>query len=233
MNFKRALQWSVGVHAAVLIFAALKALVFPGSPMLLPPTLRVDVVGLPDALKKDLTDSAPPPDKTVAKSKPASPEAEEKPDKDEMALKKEAPSKKKLSRAIDRLRALEKIRDLSQEAKPSAVIKGNRISKGTSLSGDARERDSATYYDLVRDRLHTHWSLPVWVARQELSAQVQLFIDPAGKLQNFRFTRPSGNPQFDDAVRQALQNASPFPPPPEGAVRNTLSSAGILVGFPL
>jgi hypothetical protein len=46
------------------------------------------------------------------------------------------------------------------------------------------------------------------------------------------FVRPSGNSQFDDAVRKTLQQSQPFPVPPI-EIRPTLAADGILVGFPL
>src|SRR5947209_2741956 len=47
------LKWSLIAHllAATLIVA--KSIVFPGTPKIYTPTLRVDIVGLPDLLKKD------------------------------------------------------------------------------------------------------------------------------------------------------------------------------------
>ena len=90
-------------------------------------------------------------------------------------------------------------------------IKGNKISKGTSLSGDAKESDQANYYDQFLGRLRDNWALPVWLSRQNLSAQVQIYIDARGRLHGFRFVKLSGNAQFDDAVKQALEESAPFP----------------------
>lgn len=46
---------SGGVHAFLLLALAIKGLFFPSEPFRLEPALRVDLVGLPDILKKDLS----------------------------------------------------------------------------------------------------------------------------------------------------------------------------------
>ncbi len=51
------------LHSAILMLVLLKTLVLPGDPVTVSPTLRVDLVGLPDFLKKDLQAvNNPPPD---------------------------------------------------------------------------------------------------------------------------------------------------------------------------
>ena len=48
------LRKSLAIHGLLLALVLLASLVFQGNPIPILPTLRVDVVGLPDALKKDL-----------------------------------------------------------------------------------------------------------------------------------------------------------------------------------
>jgi hypothetical protein len=47
-------RWSVAFHVALVFLVITKNLVFPGESIPYVPTLRVDIVGLPDILKKDL-----------------------------------------------------------------------------------------------------------------------------------------------------------------------------------
>lgn len=253
-DFSKGLRNSVFIHAAFLIVTLLASVVLPGKPKIYTPTLRVDLVGLPDVLKKDLgTPSRNAPSleeikKTLDRSEKTTEKilgklekakkALEKAQPDELVLKpkKESPEEakareNKLKMALARMKALSNISSSLEKPAPD-LIKGNRISKGTTLSGDAREALEASYYDILRARLQDNWALPVWIARQNLSAQVQITIDSRGLLRSFKFLKISGNPQFDAAVKQTLTESQPYPLPPE-EIRNALLTEGILVGFPL
>jgi colicin import membrane protein len=251
------IRLSVVAHLAFLLLIVVKNVIFPGKPLQYAPSLRVDIVGLPDQLKNERIRPALSPEiskalkdaeKTAKEMKPVVPktpktkEAAEPAEKDEMVLKpkqakqdkarEEARSKKNKS-ALDRIKALSKISDEDAPAAgPATQIKGNKISKGTSLSGDARESAEASYFDQVRDSLQDNWALPVWVARQNLSAQVQIHIDPNGRVVKVRFVKPSGNTQFDEAVKKTINDSQPFAKPPRD-ISSSLLVNGILVGFPL
>jgi colicin import membrane protein len=254
-----AITWSLVAHGAIALFVVVKSLVFPGNPILVAPALRVDVVGLPDILKKDLSqvskslpqealkeqleDAA----KQAQAVKPVEVPKEAPAAKDEMVLNpkkldkkaekiEDAKREKKLESALARIRALERLKDKEEtereEANDAVVIKGNQVSKGTSLSGDARESAEAGYYDLVRERLIEFWSLPPWLSRQKLAAQVLITVDGAGNILSVKFVKTSGNPQFDEAIRATLRDSQPLPKPP-AKIASTVSSEGIVVGFPL
>jgi len=243
----RAITWSLFVHGAIAIFIIIKSLVFPGAPIFITPSLRVDLVGLPDLLKKDLSQvskTLPKPDIQEKAPTPVKPVAqiEEAAKPEEMVLNPKKSLKKtetkldktkenKIQSALARIRALEKLKDKDEED-DSVVIKGNQISKGTSLSGDARENAESGYYGLVRESLAEFWSLPPWLSRQKLVAQIEIRIDPAGTILSYRFVKSSGNPQFDEAILGTLRDAQPLPRPPK-ALLTSLSDNGIVVGFPL
>jgi TonB family protein len=265
----KALRVSFVLHAIFLCLVIFKGLVFPHKAKPYIPSLRVDMVSLPDMLKKDLQNVPPSQsNKDIAAAlkqaeldahkikpvkipdQPKTKTPVERAEKDELVLhpkklaehapkektaEKPVERSKSLKSALDRIKALDKIHALeSSEEKPahSAVIKGNRVSKGTSLSGDARESAEASYYDALRGKLQENWALPVWIARQNLSAQVQIFIDSRGRVRNFRFMKSSGNPQFDSAIKKTLEESQPFPNPPEG-IAGSLAVDGVLIGFPL
>jgi outer membrane biosynthesis protein TonB len=260
-DFSTGLRWSVGVHILLFAFIIVKSLVFPEKFIPIMPTLRVDIVGLPDQIKGERFHMPPPasggtkkeeipapkvpepkavpkppakaveraaPDEMVYKPKSSQPEAKE--SAKESAKERE----KELKSALARIKALSKISADSDDEGPAApaLIKGNRISHGTSLSGEAREGAGVTYYETVRDHLQQNWALPVWIARQKLSAQVQIFVDGGGRLRSFKFIKFSGNGQFDDAVKNTVTTSQPYPTPPQQLVSSLLAN-GILVGFPL
>jgi TolA protein len=259
VDYQNGIRWSMGVHALIMFLIVIKALVFPNTPKVYVPTLRVDVVGLPDLLKsekknpgKSLADIQKMLEKAQAdanhEKKIAPPKVTtpvEKADPDELVLhpkstandqaaksakdkKAEAAKEKRLQAALRRMQALAKIESENTPAPQGAPIKGNKISKGNSTDGDAKESDTANYYDTVRAKLQENWALPVWLSRQNLSAQIEVVIDSRGTVREFRFVKTSGNPQFDDAVKRALAQSQPFDTPPSELQGNTIS-----IGFPL
>ncbi len=250
-DYSAGLRISLGLHGLLIALILIKSIIFPGKPLMYVPTLRVDVVGLPDVLKKDMKNVTPSSkaindalkkaDQELKKVKPIQAEKEKAPPADpkEMVLhpkaNNDAAIEKKMKESLNRMKALAKIEaetsDTPSEKTP-AVIKGNKISKGTSLSGEAREAAEASYYDSLRDRLQDNWALPVWIARQNYSAQVQIFIDAHGALHGMKFVKTSGNAQFDDAVKRSVQQSAPFPAPPDALASQVLAN-GVLVGFPL
>jgi outer membrane biosynthesis protein TonB len=243
------LKLSLIAHAVILVLLIIKGLVFPGKPIAYVPALRVDLVGLPDILKKDLNKlskiPAPPDIEKALKEadekikEEAEPKAtkEKSPAKaeDEIGLKKKqaVAREKKLRSALDRIKALNKIQEEeTPQKKVSAIVKGNLVSKGTSLSPDAKESMQSNYLDILRDKLLENWELPVWLARQKLDAQVLLFIDSRGRVKGLKFVKTSGNGKFDDEVRHTIAASQPLPAPPDGISEDIVSN-GILVGFPL
>ncbi|MEK6705315.1 MAG: TonB family protein [Bdellovibrionota bacterium] len=242
LDYKNGFALSLIIHGVLFTAVVVKSLVFPGKMPTYIPSLRVDIVGLPDILKKDLKNisqiPAPPAetaDKAAVKRDAISPT-----EKDEMVLKpkqtKQNDRQQKLKGALARIRALEKISSMvngkHSSAPTSGLIKGNAISKGTSLSGEAKESAEASYFDHIKERLQENWTLPVWLARQNFSAQVKIYIDSRGRIRSFRFIKPSGNQQFDNAVNQTIQESQPYPVPP-GDLAGSLLIDGILIGFPL
>lgn len=253
---KQSLKWSAIGHLVLLLVMVIQSLIFPGKPIHYVPTLRVDLVGLPDILKKDLPSvskdlslpsKVPPPKAlptkdTTEKVKPASKTVNEAPHPDEMVIKANAKNakasekglEKKNRTALERLKALAKIQDFSEQQTGQGVkIKGNKLSPGTSLTGDAKEALQNSYLDLLRDHLNENFRLTPWLDRQKsLTAKIRIFFDAKGTLRRYKFEKFSGNPQFDEAVKRAVQDSQPFPFPPED-LQSVALNQGILLGFPL
>lgn len=248
-------QISLLGHGVLLVLGILKMALFPDHTLTYIPSLRVDMVGLPEILKKDLQDVGKPSaaakqieealkkaDQEIAKEKAKAKEKSEPLKKDEMAIKHDQAKEreKKLKNALARIKALNKVTaaddaaeaEAIAEAKKAAVIKGNMISKGTSLSAEARESMQMDYLESFRSKLHENWMLPTLLQRQELSAQVRIFIDKYGKLVRYVFTKPSGNPRFDEEVKNAIESAQPYPAPPDHYA-DALRFQGAEFGFPL
>lgn len=245
-RFSRAVAISLGIHLLLVAGFISKQVFLPAPPIeIIPPTLRVDIVGLPDILKKDLSlaEPATQEDRAIREEKESKPAKKEKtPEKpvvkeDEFAIKKrqhqeEIKNERKAVDALARIKALARIEGMKdQGVRNSVIVKGNQISQGAGLTGQQTENAKALYLDLIRNRLRQYWELPVWLSRQNLSAQVQMQVDGVGNLKGYRFIRPSGNAQFDEAVEHTLKSAAPYPyPPPELAAALV---NGISLGFPL
>ncbi len=220
--FTQGLIWSLIIHLALGITFLLKILIFPSTQEVYLPSLKVDLVALPDLTKnemKNLTASGGR-QSSKTKSRPIP--------KGEMILQNRKKRKSKIKNALSRIKSITKIQD---DSAPD-LIKGNILSKGSTLSGEAREAAEPTYFDTILEKIKISWTLPVWLARQKLSAQVVILINPNGNVTRIRFKRPSGSAQFDQTVIDAIKLASPFSPPPSD-LRGTLQSSGILLGFPL
>lgn len=252
-RIRRAIGWSAAAHAALFAFVFLKSAFFPSEPKIFNPTLRVDLVGLPDLAKNELNRAKliPPglqqeleqakQDAQDVKQAKAPEVKQEIAKPDELALNPKKAEKaakpkereKKISSALARIRALERIKTENAESEDEGIeIKGNVVSKGSSLSGDAKEATAVSYEERVKDRISEAWALPPYLQRQNFSAQIVIQIGPDGAIVAQRFRKTSGNPQFDDAVREALRDAQPLPAPPAN-LREQMLNGGILVGFPL
>jgi outer membrane biosynthesis protein TonB len=249
-SFKKAIQLSIAAHIVLFVVLFLKTLILPSSPDVKEylPSLKVDLVALPDQKAAEVTTPAPAPaapEEIKAPEKPAEPVSEKTSEKlaDKKAEKtKETPGdyslKKKKSKelakeqarermqsALARIKALEKIRAGEQ-------IKGNKIMTGSSAKGVLNENAETVYNDIVRDRISAEWELPQWLQDQNLTAKVLIRIDRRGVISLVRFIRTSGNAQFDTAVKRTLLAASPIPPPPI-SVLPSVSQEGIVLGFPM
>lgn len=241
-SFQSAILWSLGAHAALLVIVVLKSLVFPSQDTPYIPALRVDLVGLPDILKKDLDQiQLTPPAKDKAKETVTEPRKATKSDAASAPKAKttDAPNhRKQMDDALARVKALARIAreqeaaETEQSEKSRPLIKGNQVSEGSSVTGDAKETTQAGYYDAVLSRLQANWTLPVWLARRQLSAKVVVFIDSAGRISGLAFRKSSGDARFDAEVRRAIEASAPFSPPPK-EILDDVQSDGILFGFPL
>ena len=242
--FGKGLRLSIAVHALIVIAAIILNLMSARAPVKMLQSIRVDLVGLPDLKKSDLSKTTPDDigdlnEKLNEASKTAKDQlkkAKERPvieepaaEDDSLAMKKKKPREKErgsdLKSAIDRIKALADIE--SQVKKTKTVAKGNNLSKGNSLSGDTAN-DANEFAARIASKLRDNWNLPVWLSQQKLNAKIVIFLDRAGYVSNTVFAQSSGNKQFDDYCLKTVRMAQPFGPPP-----SEILDGGITLGFPL
>jgi len=223
----RAIKISLFIHLGFLVLLYLKSIIVPSALNTKEyiPSLRVDLVALPDQ-------------KTTEQVTPSMPAAVEEvkapPQKEKVILKTEEKGdyslnkkkkKERLKNALARIKSLEKIKEGEQ-------IKGNKVMRGSSSKGTASESVETTYFDVVLDKIRSEWELPQWLKEKNLSAKVLIQIDRRGMITHTNFIKSSGNEQFDAAVKRTLQAAVPFPAPPLSILAN-VSQDGIVFGFPI
>ena len=219
--------FSIAAHVGVVAIFIVKLAIFgPSEDLIVEQTLRVDLVGLPD--------------KPHSKPEPVAPEPAPVPKPEKVSLEKpKTPDTKALKKAQDealkRLEALAKIeQDLKNEqakkAKEKQTFKGNQLSPGDSITGVSKLQHDEYVTSLDR-HVKQHWVLPQWLENAKLRARALVLIDEKGKVIKRVITVSSNNQVYDQKVLEAIDNASPFPEPPEKFVR-ILSNKGVEFGFP-
>jgi outer membrane biosynthesis protein TonB len=241
--FWRGFRHSAIAHGALVVTGIIMSFVVPHEPIKFLPSIRVDLVGLPDFKKSDMNKIAPDDmtdlnkklsdaGKSAKKLLQEAKKAPAPPEESDMTLKKEKPANKKdeLKSAIDRIKALEDIESQVKKGskeKPKAVLKGNALSKGNSVTGE-QAADTNMYIGKLQGRLRDNWNLPVWLTKQDLNAKVVIFLDRGGYVSHTVLAKSSGNQQFDDYCLKTIRMAQPFGPPP-----SDILDGGITLGFPL
>ncbi len=134
-----------------------------------------------------------------------------------LARKKSRPRKPKPQKAADsRLAKIKKKLARQQEEEKLAAIR-QRLQAESSPAAQARRNALLQeYQELLRAWLMRNWHLPEHLLNSGLEATISLTIDASGQLLSQKEEKLSGNLLFDNAMRQAVAGAQPFPPfPPD------------------
>lgn len=226
-NFKKCLTTSLGVHAFAAFLIALSGLLFHHTPVKLLPSIRVDLVGLPDLTKRE-EQLAPVAQHFQKKAQIQEAKSMKAPLSKTIKLKKIKPNKKSksssdlLKNAIERIRAVEKIEESMKK------MKGNAISASSNTGLLVGNTTPTEYASQMQSKLKSNWNLPVWLAKQKLAATAEVFLDHNGAVRNAIISKSSSNLQFDDYVLKTIERSQPFGPPPKEWI-----GVGIELGFPL
>ncbi|MEW6058256.1 MAG: TonB C-terminal domain-containing protein [Bdellovibrionota bacterium] len=243
--FGKAIRMSIAIHAILAIVAVFTGVLFPRDAAKFTPSIRVDIVDIPDFAKRDLnkytlddmnsldkrlTEASKGAKKLLKDARSSKPEQE--PDaSDAMVLKKVKPSGSNdlLKSAIDRIKAIAQIESEVKKAdhKKKVIPKGNVKSEGDSLTGE-NTGETNVFLTRLQGRLRDNWNLPVWLSQQNLDAKVVIFLDRQGYVKHTVFAKNSGNKQFDDYVLKTIRMSQPFGTPP-----GEVMDGGVTLGFPL
>lgn len=257
-TFNRGIGISFALHAVLISFFTLKAVFFTPEAIDFTQAVRVDMVGLPDKVEpttlppasESKEKPAPKEEPKPAVEKPAEKAApkpelpKHQPKKDDsINLEKNKASQQSAIEKLKAMAALEKIKEEVAEEKKktppagtgtdtsaTTKIKGNMVSPGTALTGLNKLQHDNYGADLDR-HIKQHWSLPEWLAKRDLKAQVRVYIDTRGNVLERKLVKSSGNPSYDEEVLSTIDKSAPFPAPPE-KFQAYVSVNGILIGFP-
>ena len=156
-----------------------------------------------------------PPPRPAAPSPVAAPVA---PPRPKQAGEKKADPRQKLLGAFDRM------------GKPTSDVVG---AADGDPGGDSAVAEGEAYYARLRSQITRFYDVSETIPESErirLTAQVALFITPAGQLDRARLAKSSGNDLFDTAVLGAVKRAAPFSPPPTH-LRDPLQKYGVVLMF--
>lgn len=241
-RFERALMISLSVHCALAALLFLRAVFVPDAPIEIQNAIRVDVVGLPQKVQNP-EEPLPPAKEEAAplateKTEPVKPQVEVKPEAPKVpspnAKKTElAKSQKKALEELKRRAALDSIKDqLTKGKSPEAgkQVAGNKVSAGNSLTGLDR-LDYDRYFDEIRQKMRTNFSIPQWLADAGYKTQIQVLVDDRGYIIKKIIVKSSGNDVFDAKAIEAVEASVPLPAPPQ-RLHGVLSTSGIIFNFP-
>ncbi len=229
-RFKAFVGISIGIHLALIFAVTVKNALFSNETIIIPQSMRVDIVALPEkpSEEKAVQKAAP---KPVVKQE--APKPVPKPVVNVKDSQKKALDHLKELNAIDRIKSevdAAKERDAEKKAAEEAAkpkqVKGNIVSSGSGYSGMSQLRVNEYLEDLTA-RLREHWAIPQYLSDANLKAAVVIDLDDRGNLVRREIFTSSGNPVFDSSCLAAVSNSAPFGPPP-----NELKSRTIMVRFP-
>jgi colicin import membrane protein len=255
VQLKKYIYLSLFLHIALVGGAyvwenLIAEIVFPGRVIQIQkPTLRVDMVGLPDLKPSELKQA-----EALRSSVGKSPKEKASPPPKKAKKTKEVirPNSKDLMAAIDAIKSDPEMspdtatNDQDKNQKESISVgevslrtsdfenlyKGNQISKGTSAVGEMGEGTAEEFAANVQNHVRNHWFIPVGLEASNLRAVVRIWIDRDGIMSKHKFLLRSPNPQFNDAVQAAVLDSNPYPMPPEEIPASSFP-LGIELGFPI
>lgn len=157
------------------------------------------------------------------------------PKKKSKAKKKTSKTKQKniLKKIQERLRKqqqkniLKKIKNKKTKGKTN---KQSLTEAGNKLSS-ALQNHTQDYLERLKIHVHSFWSIPQWIDQSNLKVEITVYLNKNGDLLRAEYFSKSGNEDFNSQAFNALNLASPYPPPPEELV-DLLGSSGVVFSFP-
>jgi TonB family protein len=147
-----------------------------------------------------------------AKAKKAKEETAEKTNKDKQRQTEQDKALKKLQEEAEREKALKSISTAKNGKVGRQKLSGNIISKGTAMTGAIGTSKDA-YIGYLTQAIHDHYNIFPWQRKKMLANTLYIDLYPNGRVRSKKVIKTSGDPLFDSAVLQAVEEAQPLPLP--------------------
>ena len=230
-TYKSWIYLSISLHFLIIVSFIISSRVSYNRPIVVgvseEGSINVDMVGLPNVLKKDIN--------TLAESKET---IEIKPKAEVMVLPNAKKIKADKKNILEQLRT--KIQEESSYLKKIKIIKGIKqsigIGKGASSTakagggGGTGNMPTNPYFNTMKDLIRSYWRVPRWINLDDLNTLIVIKVNESGSIYEIAVEKSSGNKEFDDLAYNAVKNASPFPTPP-ASLKDTLAN-GVILSFP-
>ena len=176
----------------------------------------------PEPIPRHQPKPSPPPDKpsfkrkvkTKINKKPATLKKQKTVTKESSLARRRSVPKKKPAPTSDKINEIKKRLARQHEEQKLNDIR-QRLRQESSPAARARQTSlTQAYQNQLAAWLMRHWHLPEHLLNSGLEATISLTIDASGKLLEQNEENLSDSPIFNHAMRQAVVNASPFPPFP-------------------
>jgi TonB family protein len=219
--FPKSFLLSIGLHSLFILGMVFQSLFTPSSKKKVIPTLRVDIVALPNKVVSEI--------QKQHQNIPLQPDS----NLNQASINHKASVSHEIKNSIARMRALQKIAEGELELAPMQnQIEGNALSSGYSTSSDAIVAHESSYHEIIENQIKQNWYLPSWLhAQKELACEIQITLNADGSIKTLSFIKSSGNPEFDAHAKQAIELSHPFIIP--ASFTQKITEDSISVGFPL
>ena len=148
--------------------------------------------------------------------------------------KKKKKNKKKNTKKGIKSKAGKKAKNKAAEELRNLILMGNQLSKGELATGEVSDVDLTEldrYALKVKNRIKPHWNLPSFLLDLDLRARVRIYINKEGELIRMSLIDKSGNAEYDNRVRKAIELAEPFDAPAKN-IREAVEDGELVLVFP-
>ena len=259
-SLKHYVRKSLCIHSGLLLTVVLFSLVTgffskkqrQANILLVKSSVRVDVVAMPRMTLKELKnievdirgvgEKKAVPDSSTPPVPQKSDGAEFKVEKKEIKFKdmlKKYSGRKRVEKAQkivkNKHKAASSLNTLGSKKLKKLILAGNRLAKGNTLTGEGGAEIQGQFQEYASrfpDWVRPHWNLPGYLMNKNFQCRIRVFVSATGELIKVKVVDSSNEDEYDQKAIAAIENASPFPPPPD-SIRARVIKGDIILGFPL
>ena len=145
------------------------------------------------------------------------------------AAPKEPDNSKYLESRLSEIRS--KMRDKPNETRSAENVETRPARSSGRVGASAADMELVRWFELVKNKVNTHWSLLGDQTRLDKITVVGVQITEDGKLIDASIDSSSGDKLFDNSALRAVFHAAPFPPIPNEVNEKIKQSGGLALRF--